>query len=76
MTNTLIPTVGQKFSVTGMTCDHCVMAVTAEPFKVGGVTRVAVDLVSGSVITESVETLPLEVVAAAVDEAGYELAAR
>ena len=76
MTNTLISTVGQKFSVTGMTCDHCVMAVTTELFKVDGVTRVAVDLGRGFVITESVETLPLDVVAAAVDEAGYELAAR
>ena len=76
MTTTLIATVGQKFSVTGMTCDHCVMAVTAELFKVDGVTRVAVDLAAGSVITESVETLPIAVVAAAVDEAGYELAAR
>jgi len=76
MTNTLIPTVGQKFSVTGMSCDHCVMAVTTELFKVDGVTRVAVDLERGSVITESVETLPVHVVAAAIDEAGYELVVR
>ena len=37
-------------------------------------TRVAVDVATGTVITESVETLPIDVVAAAVDEAGYELA--
>jgi copper chaperone len=74
MTTARIATVGQKFTVTGMTCDHCVMAVTAELFKVEGVTRVAVDLASGAVITESVATLPLDRVAAAVDEAGYELA--
>jgi len=76
MTNTLIATVGQKFSVTGMTCDHCVTAVTTELFKVDGVTRVAVDLEAGSVITESVETLPLDVVADAIDDAGYELVGR
>ena len=76
MTTTQIATVGQKFSVTGMTCDHCVMAVTAELFKVDGVTRVAVDLDRGFVFTESVEPLPLHVVDAAIDEAGYELVVR
>ena len=67
-------TVAQKFTVTGMTCSHCERAVTAEVSKLDGVTRVAVDLATGTVITESVETLPLDAVAAAVDEAGYELA--
>jgi copper chaperone len=74
MSTILTATVGQKFIVTGMTCDHCRMAVTAELSKVEGVTRVDVDLASGTVITESVETLPVDVVRAAVDEAGYELA--
>ena len=74
MTTTVVATVAQKFTVTGMTCSHCERAVTAEVSKLDGVTRVAVDLATGTVITESVETLPLEDVAAAVDEAGYELA--
>ena len=73
-TTTLVATVGQKFTVVGMTCGHCEMAVTAELAEVEGVTRVDVDLASGTVITESVETLPVDVVAAAVREAGYELA--
>jgi copper chaperone CopZ len=73
---TLTATVAQRFAVTGMTCDHCVRAITAELSKVDGVTRVEVDLATGSVITESVETLPLDVVGAAVDDAGYELVAR
>ena len=66
----------RTYRVDGMSCDHCVMAVTTELFKVDGVTRVAVDLERGSVITESVETLPVHVVAAAIDEAGYELVGR
>ena len=70
---TLVAAVGQKFAVTGMTCGHCEMAVAAELSKLEGVTRVAVDVVTGTVITESVETLPIDVVAAAVDAAGYEL---
>jgi copper chaperone CopZ len=73
MTTTLVATVGQKFAVAGMTCGHCEMAVTAELSKLEGVTRVAVDIPTGTVITESVETLPIHVVAAAVDEAGYQL---
>lgn len=74
MTTAPTATVGQKFTVTGMTCDHCKMAVTAELSKLEGVTRVDVDLATGTVITESHEPLPIEVVDAAVDEAGYELA--
>jgi copper chaperone CopZ len=74
MNTTLTATVGQKFTVTGMTCGHCEMAVTAELSKLEGVTRVAVDIPTGTVITESVETLPIEDIAAAIDESGYELA--
>ena len=74
MITTLAASVGQKFTVTGMTCSHCEVAVTAELSKLDGVTRVVVDVATGTVITESVETLPIDVVAAAVDEAGYELA--
>jgi copper chaperone len=76
MSTTLIATVGQKFTVAGMTCSHCEMAVTAELCKLDGVTRVAVDVASGTVVTESVDPLPLDAVAAAIDEAGYELVAR
>jgi len=75
MTTTLTATVGQKFTIAGMTCSHCEMAVTNELSKLDGVTRIAVDVAAGTVITESVETLPLEVVAAAIDEAGYQLVA-
>jgi copper chaperone len=57
-----------------MTCGHCAIAVTAELSKLEGVTRVDVDLASGIVITESVKALPIDVVGAAVDDAGYELA--
>lgn len=73
MTTNLTATVGQKFTVSGMTCNHCQMAVTAELFELDGVTRVVVDIAAGSVITESVATLPIETVAAAIDQAGYQL---
>ena len=72
--NTLVATVAQRFTVTGMTCSHCERAVIAELSKLTGVTRVAVDVAAGSVVTESVDTLPIDAVAAAIDDAGYELA--
>jgi copper chaperone len=54
-----------------MSCGHCVTAVTDELTKLDGVTRVDVDLDSGHVTIDSVQPLDDDVVAAAVDEAGY-----
>ena len=59
--------------VKGMTCGHCVNAVTEEVQKVDGVTRVDVDLDSGNVTIESATPVDAGALAAAVDEAGYEL---
>ena len=73
--NTHMPTACQKFQVAGMTCHHCEMAVAAELSKLPGVTLVTVDVAAGVAVTESVETLDLSAVAAAIDDAGYELAA-
>jgi copper ion binding protein len=61
------------YTVTGMTCGHCVDAVSGEIGKISGVTRVQVDLASGSVTVHSARPLDRADVAAAVDEAGYEL---
>jgi copper ion binding protein len=63
----------QTFKVSGMTCGHCVQAVTSEVQKLPGVTGVDVDLDSGLVTVESDAPLDDAAVAAAVDEAGYEL---
>jgi len=60
------------YVVAGMTCDHCVNAVTDEVGKVVGVEAVDVDLASGRVIVSGVG-FDDEQVRAAVDEAGYEL---
>lgn len=62
------------YTVTGMTCGHCVQAVQSEIGKIDGVTNVNVDLTSGRVTVDSAAPVPAEAVAAAVDEAGYELA--
>ncbi|HZE51248.1 MAG TPA: cation transporter [Jatrophihabitantaceae bacterium] len=60
------------YVVAGMTCDHCVNAVTDEVGKLAGVEAVDVDLASGRVIVSGVG-FDDEQVRAAVDEAGYEL---
>ena len=62
------------YTVTGMTCGHCVASVTEELRKIDGVTHVDVDLDSGRVIVESDQRLDDAAVEAAVDEAGYRVA--
>jgi len=62
--------------VSGMTCGHCVGAVTSELTALDGVQSVAVDLVAGGTSTVTVTSAqPIDdaELAAAVDEAGYEL---
>ncbi|HET9769293.1 MAG TPA: copper ion binding protein [Acidimicrobiia bacterium] len=61
------------YSVTGMTCDHCVRAVEAEVAKIAGVASVTVDLAAGQVTLRSNEPVDAAAVRAAVEEAGYEV---
>ena len=62
------------FTVVGMTCDHCVRAVRQEIAGIAGVTEIEVNLTSGLVSVESTEPIDDKAIAAAVDEAGYEVA--
>jgi copper chaperone CopZ len=66
--------VTSTYNVSGMTCSHCVQAVTGELSALPGVEDVRVDLASGAVTVTSETSLADETVRAAVDEAGYELA--
>jgi copper chaperone len=61
------------YTVAGMTCSHCVAAVTEEVTSIPGVTDVAVDLASGAVTISSQTPVDEPAVRAAVEEAGYEL---
>ena len=63
------------YTVTGMTCGHCVSAVTEEVTQLPGVTAVDVDLASGGLTVTSTEPVDDGAVRAAVEEAGYEVAA-
>jgi copper chaperone len=62
------------YTVTGMTCQHCVASVTEELSELVGVTDVSVDLDSGAVTVASTVELGRDKVSAAVAEAGYQLA--
>lgn len=62
------------YTVTGMTCEHCVASVTEEVQEIEGVRDVAVDLESGT-LTVTSDAPPSETeVKNAVEEAGYALA--
>ena len=66
--------VTSTYTVTGMTCSHCVQAVTSEVSALPGVSAVEVDLASGAVTVTSAAPIADGDVRTAVDEAGYELA--
>ena len=65
------------YTVSGMTCGHCVAAVTEEVSALTGVTGVEIDLVAGGLSRLRVsaeEPVTQDAVGAAVEEAGYHLA--
>ncbi len=60
-------------TVTGMTCQHCVMSVTEEVSEIEGVSAIDVSLDSGLVTVLSDRDVERDEIAAAVGEAGFEL---
>lgn len=65
-----------SFSIQGMTCEHCERAVTAEIHKIPSVNKVSVELHPGQAsIIEVSSDDPVErsQIAAAIEEAGYQL---
>ncbi len=61
-------------TVTGMTCQHCVMSVTEEVSEIDGVSAVDVRLDSGLLTVLADRDVERDEIAAAVSEAGFELA--
>jgi copper chaperone len=62
------------YTVVGMTCGHCVSAVTEEVAQLPGVTDVDVDLASGGLTVTSQAPVEEAAIRAAVEEAGYTVA--
>lgn len=62
-----------NYTVTGMTCGHCVTSVREEIGEIAGVRDVAVELSTGLVTVTSDGPIEPADVRAAVEEAGYRL---
>lgn len=67
----MTPSTTTTYTVTGMTCGHCVAAVTEEVATLDGVVGVDVDLASGQMTVTSSRPVDDDAITAAVDEAGY-----
>jgi copper chaperone len=66
-------TTARTYTVTGMTCSHCVSSVREEVSEVSGVESVDVDLATGR-LTVSGHDYSDDAIKAAVADAGYEVA--
>lgn len=62
-----------KIKVSGMSCQHCAMAVTKALTTVEGVKNVQVDLSSGVVTFDDEKNVDSKLIAAAVNKAGYDI---
>lgn len=62
-----------RYEVPGISCDHCVRAITDEVRKVPGVSDVDVD-VAAKTVTVRGHDLDDRQLRAAIDEAGYDIA--
>ncbi|GAA1005715.1 hypothetical protein Aple_100890 [Acrocarpospora pleiomorpha] len=63
------------FTVSGMTCGHCVSSVREEVSEIPGVTTVEVDLPTGLLTVTAATPVDSEAVSRAVKEAGYAVTA-
>ena len=63
------------YTVSGMTCSHCVASVTEEVTEIPGVDDVQVELESGRLTVVSDAPLDPALVRSAVEEAGYTVTA-
>ncbi len=63
-----------NYTVSGMTCSHCVESVIEEVGAVPGVTDLEVDLATGALrVTTNADSVDDAAISAAVSEAGYQL---
>ncbi len=63
----------KSIKIKGMSCGHCVMAVTKALNAVDGVRDVNVDLKSGRATYEETKPADPNVIAAAIKKAGYDV---
>ena len=61
----------ETIKIQGMTCQHCVMAVTKALGKLAGLKNLKVDLAKGEATFENAQNIPRDSIRRAVEDAGY-----
>jgi copper chaperone len=64
----------KTIKIKGMTCNHCVMAVTRALEKIDGVKNVKVDLAKAEATFDEAKTIDMEVIKERIRKAGYDVA--
>ncbi|HLZ20145.1 MAG TPA: copper ion binding protein [Smithellaceae bacterium] len=64
----------KSIKIKGMSCQHCVMAVTKALGAIDGIKDVQVDLKTGTATYDETKPVDAKVVAAAITKAGYDVA--
>ncbi len=64
----------EKVKIQGMSCQHCVMAVTKALNKIEGLKDVKVDLEKGEASFENSRRVPSAKIQQAIEEAGFKVA--
>jgi len=64
----------KSIMIKGMSCQHCVMAVTRALDAIDGITRVEVDLATGNATFEETKPVAMDTIVAAIRKAGYDVA--
>jgi copper chaperone len=62
----------ERFQVPGVSCQHCINAITKEVSALPGVQRVQVALDNKTVTVEHAEQVNTDQIVAAINEAGYD----
>jgi copper chaperone len=63
----------ETMKIQGMTCQHCVMAVTKALGKLPGLKNLKVDLAKGEATFENAQNIPRDSIRQAVEDAGYKV---
>ena len=63
----------EEIKIQGMTCQHCVMAVTRALHALPGLKDLKVDLIKGEASFENTKNISPEKIRQAVEEAGYQI---
>jgi len=64
----------KTIKIKGMSCNHCVMAVTKTLEKIDGVKNVKVDLQKGEATFDEAKPVDIEIVKERIRKAGYDVA--